>query len=330
MPQVNQIGHRNTMEKEDYQSFFHTVLNQLEDGIFHLDPQWRFLEINQVALDYLGINKADIVDKNIWQIFPAYSMYHYALYFKEAKMTNQAVHFEEFNGISSTWYRVSVFPSAVGLTVIIKDIQEEYTYKEKLKTRDLINQSLLDNLEEGMVMIDGNCKVIEINRYAHRELEELFGKSLQAGDSVKKFLISLSQIDLYSAIQEAFLGGAGEMEVAIEDQNQNDVWYNFKFVPVFDTHKKIFAVTVSIKNINYVRRCASQLEAKEAMLRELTHMQSHVIRSPLSSLMGLLDLIDHEQLDKENQKYFKLLKPLAEEMDQQIRNNVHKITSVRE
>ncbi|MFT6895293.1 MAG: hypothetical protein ACJAWX_002911, partial [Algoriphagus sp.] len=49
--------------------------------------------------------------------------------------------------------------------------------------------------------------------------------------------------------------------------------------------------------------------------------------SPLSSMLGLLDLIDPNQLDFENQKYFSYLKPLAKKLDEVIRTNAKQISS---
>lgn len=60
-------------------------------------------------------------------------------------------------------------------------------------------------------------------------------------------------------------------------------------------------------------------------LRELAVQPSYILRSPLSSMLGLLDLIDSRKLDSENKKYFAYLRPLAEELDQVIRTNAKQV-----
>ena len=68
-----------------------------------------------------------------------------------------------------------------------------------------------------------------------------------------------------------------------------------------------------------------RVEEKNKLLREVAYIQSHLLRSPLSSMLGLLDLIDKKQLDAENTKYFSYLKPLAQELDMVIRENARKV-----
>ena len=71
------------------------------------------------------------------------------------------------------------------------------------------------------------------------------------------------------------------------------------------------------------------LQEKEIQtLRELAIRPSHILRSPLSSMLGLLDLIDYRKLDEENQKYISYLKPLAQELDEVIRNNAKKMSQL--
>jgi signal transduction histidine kinase len=60
-------------------------------------------------------------------------------------------------------------------------------------------------------------------------------------------------------------------------------------------------------------------------LREVTYQQFLELRSPLSSILGLLELLDNEQLDKENRKYLSYIRILADELDQIIRKNSKKV-----
>lgn len=69
------------------------------------------------------------------------------------------------------------------------------------------------------------------------------------------------------------------------------------------------------------------LQVENIRLKELALSPSHVLRSPLSSMLGLIDLIDQDQLDTENKKYFSFLKPLASELDEVIRVNAKNISS---
>jgi signal transduction histidine kinase len=86
-------------------------------------------------------------------------------------------------------------------------------------------------------------------------------------------------------------------------------------------------VLVNGIELNRLSKRLSKLESENSILRELFMKPSHILRSPLSSMLGLLDLIDPNQLDFENQKYFSYLKPLAKKLDEVIRTNAKQISS---
>jgi signal transduction histidine kinase len=86
-------------------------------------------------------------------------------------------------------------------------------------------------------------------------------------------------------------------------------------------------VLVNGIELNRLSKRLSKLESENSLLRELFMKLSHILRSPLSSMLGLLDLIDPNQLDFENQKYFSYLKPLAKKLDEVIRTNAKQISS---
>lgn len=71
-----------------------------------------------------------------------------------------------------------------------------------------------------------------------------------------------------------------------------------------------------------------RLQQENIRLKDIALRPSYVLRSPLSSMLGLLDLIDPEQLDMENKKYFSYLKPLATELDEVIRNNAKRTSTL--
>ncbi len=63
--------------------------------------------------------------------------------------------------------------------------------------------------------------------------------------------------------------------------------------------------------LNRLSKRLSKLKSENSFLGELAIKPSDILRFPLFFMLGSLDLIDPNQLDFENQKYFSYLKPLA-------------------
>jgi signal transduction histidine kinase len=84
----------------------------------------------------------------------------------------------------------------------------------------------------------------------------------------------------------------------------------------------VYAIDMTAINSKLVK-----MEGELETLRELALCPSHILRSPLSSMLGLLELIDYRKLDPENQRYISYLKPLAQELDDVIRSNAKKMAA---
>lgn len=46
------------------------LLESITDAFYALNRSWRFTYVNQRALDYFGRDRADLIGRNIWEVFP--------------------------------------------------------------------------------------------------------------------------------------------------------------------------------------------------------------------------------------------------------------------
>jgi hypothetical protein len=95
-----------------------------------------------------------------------------------------------------------------------------------------------------------------------------------------------------------------------------------------DTDDRINGFVYACKDINEEKTALDRLKLQNRLMRDVFHQQSTTLRAPLSSILGLLELIDNTQLDKENKKYFSYLKPLAQELDNTIRKNSKQVSDL--
>jgi signal transduction histidine kinase len=98
--------------------------------------------------------------------------------------------------------------------------------------------------------------------------------------------------------------------------------------PVYDLNGIFQSILIQAFDLSALNQRFNNLQKENQNLQEMALRPSHILRSPLSSMLGLLDLIDQKQLDPENQKYFSYLKPLAKELDNVIRSNAKKMSAL--
>lgn len=127
-------------------------------------------------------------------------------------------------------------------------------------------------------------------------------------------------------LENAFDGNSSEIELKINPLDSKASFWFIGIKPIYDVNGLVKSVLVNGVALNRLSKRLSNLESENRVLKELVLKPSHILRSPLSSMLGLLDLIDTTNLDSDNQKYFSYLKPLAKELDEAIRTNAKQIS----
>jgi len=113
-----------------------TILESIGDAFFAVDKNWVVTYWNRMAEKMLGMPKADIIDRNLWDVYAdfidseSYKKYHLAL------ETNSIVRFEDYFPQNDTWFDISAFPSEKGLAVYFKDITERLTYIKAIEEQN--------------------------------------------------------------------------------------------------------------------------------------------------------------------------------------------------
>ena len=86
-------------------------------------------------------------------------------------------------------------------------------------------------------------------------------------------------------------------------------------------------IFIQVFDLTPLRGVLIKASRENEQLRELALSPSHILRGSISSMIGLLQLIDAKQLDKENRKLFGYLRQLFKELDRTIRLHVKKMST---
>lgn len=107
---------------------------------------------------------------------------------------------------------------------------------------------------------------------------------------------------------EALSGKEVHAERLLSFPSGEQVWVSLRLFPVFNDFGEVWAVSLNYTNID-------RLKKQHAQLEEIARLQSHFIRRPLTSILGLIDIIDKDSLSAENKKLLEYLKQSALELD---------------
>jgi PAS domain-containing protein len=304
-------------------------VNPATDIFFQLNSSWQILNVNELAEKFFTKKREMLLGNTIWQIYPDKDIYRYALEFKKAKESKTLRVFEDFSTINGRWYKVYIIPRKSGLDVIFKDISQIQNLSEEIKQLQLTLQSVLENTDENVFLVGKDLKIIGYNSAAEKLVKTNFKRDLKDGDKFTNFLFD-GVDEVFLKDVESIMSGnfkSFEMPIILKRLNESRI-YAHKFFPLIDTYENVVGFGYACQDINDDTLNRKKLKEQNKVMRDILHNQNTLMRSPLSSILGLLELIDPSKLDDENKKYLSYLRPLAMELDKLIRNNSKKVSSL--
>lgn len=294
-----------------------------------LDFAWEIVHVNPNAETFFGKKAAELIGQTIWQVYPDLSVYQHALEFKKAKTSGSFRIFEEFNSLNGRFYKIFVYPKAFGLDLVFQDITEIHQLSKELANKNLNLEALIEHANEQIFFIGKDLRIAGFNTKAEKFVKIQFGRTLRHGDKFLNYLPDNMDEFFLKHLEEILSGKTFQLEKEIfQSAYKKPIWYFHKFYPLKDLNGVVSGFVYAFLDIHEDKMSTAKLKKQNKIMREVLYTQASILRSPLSSILGLLELIDKEQMDKENKKYLAYLKTLAQELDKVIRNNSKQVSDL--
>ncbi|MEO6523935.1 MAG: PAS domain S-box protein [Mucilaginibacter sp.] len=296
------------------------ILESIGDAFFAVDKYWTVTYWNKMAEKVLLKTKGEMLNHNLWEIYPtsigsvSYNKYNQAI------NTNQAVHFEDYYPPLNQWYDITAYPSANGLSVYFKDITErklsEILLKEsEVKYSELFHLSPIPQWvydTDTFSFLDVNAAAIKHYGYSRNEFLSMTIKDIRPSGTLPDLqdAVTRSSNSKNSVSQGVFTHQKKNGDLIQVDILSNPVQYKGK-------KAKVIIANDITERLNYI----NAIELQYQKLREVSWMQSHVIRAPLARIMGLVPMLKDLNLsDLEQRNVLNYIITSATELDQVIKN----------
>jgi PAS domain S-box-containing protein len=110
---------------------FAEIFDQLGDGFFSLDADWRFTYLNPAARNALLVDD-EVLGRAIWDVYPEALETIFETEFRRAMSTASTTEFEAFYPANLIWLRINAFPIDTGLAVCFADVTQARKARQKL------------------------------------------------------------------------------------------------------------------------------------------------------------------------------------------------------
>jgi len=105
--------------------------------------------------------------------------------------------------------------------------------------------------------------------------------------------------------------------------NGETKWIHFAITPVFEGGI-IAGACITGRDITEHKRYVQTIELQNKTLREISWIQSHLVRAPLARIMGLIALLPVETSEQEKEEIINLLQISSAELDEIIKEITQK------
>lgn len=168
-----------------------------------------------------------------------------------------------------------------------------YYQREKEQSQQL--QHRLNAFFEGAgshyVLLNQHSEIIYFNHAAASFVKQTYGKQLAEGLNIVPFLHRQFVETFVQQYNNALNGESYSHEHLLHYPGRGDFWWNISLVPVINKKGKIVGAALAYTDITLRKSQEEKIQQHNRALMEIARMQSHDMRQPVSSILGMLNLI---------------------------------------
>jgi two-component system, sporulation sensor kinase E len=190
---------------------------------------------------------------------------------------------------------------------------------EKLKAEDLLRateanlQTILNTTDTAYALLDRNLDVLEYNNKAFAFAKNEFNFNPKNGGKLFDHIPDGRRLQFHEHIADVLNGKAIDYEINYPQHGAVDIWYYVRMFPISNKENAILGLLLEITDITE-RKTAEQslqlayerIKTNIKFIREMVWKQSHILRSPLANLKGLITILQKDPGDKESLSYIEI------------------------
>jgi PAS domain S-box-containing protein len=162
-------------------------------------------------------------------------------------------------------------------------------------------RSFFESSKSSHLLIGLNMEVLTFNKTFYDIVYNLFGKTITTGVNATEFIYPIYVNDFLRHVQSALGGESISHERLIEFAGMEPRWGKISYNPTYDGNGKIIGVSFNSTDITERKKSEEKILKQNEALRKIAYLQSHELRKPVASILGLMHLLKLEGLNADSQ-----------------------------
>lgn len=213
-------------------------------------------------------------------------------------------------------------------------LEQSFTAQKQsrvIEDSELKLKAVFDSSKDIHILIGRKMEVLAFNKAAQSYIKEHYQKEIKIGSHLLNLANQQLVDELTVHISKALNGEIVNVEWLIRPESPTSCWLAVTFEPVSNASDVVTGVAINATDITTQKLHTEQIERQNAALQRIATIQSHELRKPVASLLGLIDLVKMD--DTQNyaeSSYFPLIEASVKELDTKIKGIVHESESTVE
>ena len=188
---------------------------------------------------------------------------------------------------------------------------------------------LINNIDDPIWLVDTNLCILTCNHSFKKWVSHFIGIELAEGSHVLFEGKNKSYLDKFEMCYRLALDGRTSRTVEDMQVGHETRYTTVSFQPVMDSQDNVIGVSCHARDITEQRKHLRKIEEQNAALREIAFIESHKLRGPVATIMGLEQLFNFQDFsDPVNKIVIEGVAKVSNDLDLVIREVVRKSNEI--
>ncbi|MEP2026690.1 MAG: PAS domain S-box protein [Reichenbachiella sp.] len=200
---------------------------------------------------------------------------------------------------------------------------------ENLQETLQLLEAIQDSTTVANLVVAADYRIVSYNRRFREFLLKYWSHEVCVGEMSTDFVHPDNIVDFKREFDIALNGKIVNGEHHFTTKNGRSMWIAVEYHPVKTLPKCSNKVALSFRNVTREKLYEKKITAQNKKLKEVAFVSAHQLRGPITSLLGLTNLLSNQPEDWSDTKlYIEKIKTLSSKIDSELRSLVSKTEEI--
>jgi len=288
---------------------YRSLVEHASDAIYILDIEGNFTDANESMCKMTGFTKEELFQLNIVELADPEQLKTDQITPGSIDPDQSVIREQRLVRKDGQIFDVEINVKMIAderVLVIARDITERKRDEEILKRSEANLKIIMDTTDTAYALLDKKLNILDFNQMTVKFLKTQFNKTPFKGDSLSYYFPKEKFPQFIKQIDKVLKGRNISYELNYSQPDGSVFWYYTRLFPITNDQNKIVGLMMAFSDITERKNAEESLKTAYGRIRDqiqsikdIAWKQSHLIRSPVANLKGLVALLKQDPMNSE-------------------------------